>query len=397
MKKRTVTVLLASLAGSLAASVGCGEGVLPESGAVVYHSPARVESPRPESIAVAERRLTPEQQEQYGAILESFEQNAPTLLRRADIEARLEQIETVFIVSGRYFDLLAIFQEDVRTHGLETPAAPALVWGYLQLGQRKLARQMLDDMIAAFSDAPLVWILDGSYWLMDAETSQTAARRAVESFRKALAISPNFPTFRRMSPAVIQQQIRELERRLPAEANVEAVVEPAVEADIVEPGEVEEAVVEEAVVEEAVAEVPAAEEPEVEQPVVEEPQASAGPSAAVLVARGQLLMARGDDQLAEAQRLFQQALAVDPEHLDAAMGLLYVAARSGAPDAMLRAQVERIEGYDHLTARQAYDLGLFSARTLKNRDLATRLLTRSRDLDAAHAERVGIARLLESL
>lgn len=79
------------------------------------------------------------------------------------------------------------------------------------------------------------------------------------------------------------------------------------------------------------------------------------------------------------------------------MGLLFVAERSGAPHQLLKEQVERIEGYNHLTARQAYELGLFSSRTLKNRNLATRLLVRSSELDPQLAQRVGIKALLDNL
>ncbi|MFU8804053.1 MAG: hypothetical protein ACNA8W_09620, partial [Bradymonadaceae bacterium] len=64
---------------------------------------------------------------------------------------------------------------------------------------------------------------------------------------------------------------------------------------------------------------------------------------------------------------------------------------------MLKEQVERIAAEDHLTARQAYDLGLFCARTLKNQELATRLLVQSSELDPQFAKRVGIEALLESL
>ncbi|MFU8802834.1 MAG: hypothetical protein ACNA8W_03395, partial [Bradymonadaceae bacterium] len=340
MKKTMQNVVMMSVLGTVICGLAaCGDGVLPETGAVVYHSPAQVETLSPQTIASPAPTLSREHLEQYAPILESFESNASNLLRRPDIETRLEQIESVFVVSGRYFELVAIFQEDVKAHGLDTPAAPALGWAYLQLGQRKLARDLIDRMITEKPESSVSWLLDGNYWLVDAESSQSSARKAKESFEKALAVEPGFRPFRRMGPSSIRQQVQQLERRLPDPGTEPVEVAQVEEHPVVEEPVVEEApVVEEPVVEDApvVEEAPGVEDtpivedaPGIENtPVEMEIQT---PNAAILVAHGQRAMARGDGHLEQAQSFFQQALAADEKNLEAAMGLLYVAARSGAP------------------------------------------------------------------
>ena len=405
---------LKALVVALAVAIGavsCGEGVLADPQGVVYLTPFNADQVQAGLVEDRPPTLDGQDERNYREVREQFAQRASLLLQRTDVIPQLESIEQVFLFSGHYLELIKIYEDHVREHGVDNIAGPSLAFAYIQLGQRQLSREIIQRLIEERPEDALTWAVAGAFHLQDAGSSTTAARQARDAFVQALEVDPGFAPFRGMSPVILRRQIEDLNRRLPdgealalAEAQeaqengredradelshdssvpTDAIADPQPEPEL-EPEPLEPEPLEE----EATAE---AEAPSTETPELDIPQERASHS----VARGRADLQRGPDHLTSAQAHFQRALELEPENLDAATGLLLVAARSGAPEDILRAQVNRIAEHPALTARQAYELGLFSLRNLNDRDLAASLLERVRDMDPSFARRVDIDALLQ--
>ncbi len=386
---RRIKSRIAPLVGALllvtGCLTGCADEFVPDVDGHVYHWNWQQTT---ETSRVIQDRMpqVPEAEEQhYREVVERFNSRAPMLFERDDIISQLRHLEQVYMLSGRYLELVALYEADVDRRGVESRVAPALVWAYVQLGQERAARDLVQELIEARPDEASTWVVAGAFHLQRAQTSTEAARNARDAFATALEVEPEFAGFMGFTTNLLTMQVRELSRRIPDEPRV--IGEPEVEEEAEEVAEVEEEV-EEVEAAEEVAEVEEAEEAE-EAP--EPPQERASHH----VALGQGAMQLGRDHFEEAQQHFQRALRVEPDNLDAAIGLMLVAARSGAPDDLVRDQLDLIADQDHLTARQAYELGLFARRSLNDHTRATSLLERVRQLDPAFAERVGVDALLQ--
>ncbi|TXD35214.1 hypothetical protein FRC98_17260 [Lujinxingia vulgaris] len=408
-----------ALLGTVAlATAGCSEADLPEADSLVYLSPwsgrdLQAEPARASSPAL----LSEAERANYTEIADSFVQNAPSLLTRADVVQRLESIEQVFLLTGRYMELVALYQDAVEAGGTSSPAAPALAWSYVQLGQEAQARELIDQLKTTRPDEAVVHVLDASLNLAQMERESAAADRALAAFKRARQLDPAFGPFRGLNAAGIAEQINRLEARQArttgatqnavSSANAaqnNADVQPPVAQNQPAAGQNPD---EETQPPAAQNELPSAQPPAAQNPIaagqpptaqnsaVLQPSAP-GPQqqAAIMVADGQITMARGEDHFEEAQRYFRRALEFEPNNIAAGLGLLQIASRSGAPDEMVRSQIELLEKQPDLNARQAYELAMIALRRLNDRPLATSLLQKVQDLDPRYAERVGVDALL---
>ena len=390
----------AALGFALLGLTGCGEGVLPESEEVVYFSPLATSIPDARPLPDGRPELSDEDRAAYMPIVESFRASGDELLRRPDVEARLQSIETVFALTGNYFELVALFQKEVEAHGVDSPVAPRLAWAYLQLGQQRLGRDLIDAIQKARPDDALSWLLEGAYWLDEAETSADAARKTIAAWTTVLEKDPNFPDFQGFNAETLRQRINALQARLPAE-DAEPAEDTAVAAapEAPQPAEPAPAEAEAAAPEPepvVAEEAPPAEETSAEEAPAPAPEpapvAQAEPSAPILAACGQIALSSGDAKAA--RRHFAEALKADPDHLDAAVGHLHASARLGADAPALTEAAQKLAERDDLPARTAYELGLFGLRTLKEPDLARRFFDRVRRADPAFAERVRLDALM---
>lgn len=420
-RRTTGRALSLALLGAIAlATAGCSEADLPEADSLVYLSPwsgrdLQAEPARASSPA----RLSEAEQANYKEIADSFVQNAPSLLTRADVVQRLESIEQVFLLTGRYMELVALYQDAVEAGGPASPAAPALAWSYVQLGQEPQARALIDQLKTTRPDEAVVHVLDASLHLAQMERDSSAAARALASFQRARQLDPAFGPFRGLNAAGIAEQINRLEAR---QARTTGATQNAVSsantaqnnADVQPPVAQNQPTAEQNPGEES--QPPLAQNPpsvdDTQLPITPDPavqnqlpttqnspvlQPSApGPQqqAAIMVADGQITMARGEDHFEEAQRYFRRALEFEPNNIAAGLGLLQIASRSGAPDEMVRSQIELLNRQPALNARQAYELAMIALRRLNDRSLATSLLQKVQDLDPRYAERVGVDALL---
>lgn len=407
------------LAALLTASVlGCGDGVLAEGGGDVYFTPWNADQVQPTVIEDRQPVLPPEQSDNYEEVVRGFSAQAPDLLQRPDVVDVLGPIEQSFLLSGKYLDLVDIYREHYEQHGVGSVAAPALAWTYMQLGNAPALAELKEEMLEHRADDPLTWVIVGNIHMRQADASMESARRAKEAFERVLELDPQFGGFKATEPAALRQQLDALRRRVPdepaEETDVDAVAaapmhhveegdeptpivdaseaaEPAEEEEDIYGGDADEPageIAEEQVEEQVDPDGEIDEEDTAEDEDVTEAQA------AHYVVRGQQAFQRGSDHYPEAQDHFRRALDLDSDNVDAGIGLLRIAARTGAPDEMLYEQVDRFVDRE-LSAQQAYDLGLFCLRRLNDRDRATSLLQRVQQKDPSFARRVGVDSLLD--
>ncbi|MBA2663411.1 MAG: hypothetical protein H0U74_14075 [Bradymonadaceae bacterium] len=390
MKQRALPIIALSLVAALWA---CGEGVLPAADGAVHFSPIQPNLIAPKTLTAPLPELSAEEIARYKPIIDGFQGNADILLRRPDVEARLEQIESVHVVSGRYFEIVALYQTDVAKHGLSSPAAPSLAWAWMQSGQKKLARELIDRFLKERPEAAISWLLDGAYWLPDAQKSTPAALQTVASWNKVLAIDPGFASFKGFNARILRQQIELIEQRLATEPD--AATSEQVQALHVEqePAQPEIDAVAEAIEAQAQAQV----EAEQTAPDVEQAAPQPQPSTAVLVAQGQIALSRGADHHGQARALFERALTIEADNINAAVGLFNADRLAGAERHVLQRELRKLAAHPQITAAHAFELGMFAHRGAKDVELAIVLFERCQQLDAAYAERAGVMALLTRL
>lgn len=401
MKKRVTLQVIALGFGALIAGLGtgCGDGVLPADNGAQTFSPLQTSPITSRTLNAPPSDVPPEVLANYGPIIDGFEKNSETLLRRNDIEPRLEQIESVYVATGRYLELVAIYQTDVEKHGLDSAASASLVWAWMQIGQRKKARDLIDRLIKEKPQSATTWFLEGAYWLPDAQTASEPAKKTIAAWQKTLELDPGFSNFKSFNAATLRQQISHLQQRVASSplnaANAQQSAVPAPQAAAPEKPAVEE-------VSEPVVEAPRVEEKPVEKP--EETEASAQEiqeiekpqeSADVLVAQGQIALSRG--QQAQARMFFTRALAAESDNIGAAVGMFNVRRLEGAEREVLLKDLKTLAAHPKMTAQHAYELGMFAVRGAKDNALAIELFERTMQLDAGYAERAGVPALVKRL
>ena len=358
-----------------------------------------------------------EQNPEYRQIIEGFRANADVLFARQDIAKRLDQIEQVFLGTGRYLELVAIYQDVVAERGLKNPAATRLAWAYVRLGQEKQARRLLDRLLEVQPQNPEVYFIDGSFWFNRARQSQTAAARTILAWRRVVELDPNFEGYRKIGAADLKRQTRQLQSQLPKPA--EQIVQAAEAEDKGQATGADEggAPAVDQMPGGEQAEQPAAEEGESDagrKPVAEadagtaqeqtapapaEPdagRADAGPTAdqpqrtptPILLTRADLALGQG--KLDRATSLFQKVLDRDSDNLDVRIGLVRVERQRTPDDPKVAEKVRQLAEADNLTASQAYDLGLFAKVKLGDDPLARQLWKKVRELDPDYADRLGL-------
>lgn len=405
--------ILAGIAAIITLSTGCGEGVVDDDADTVYFAPLERDELRTERIAAPEGP-SDEQVAQVKPIIDGFSENAGALFARGDIESRLPQIEQVFVSTGHYLDLVAIYQNVVDTQGISSRATALLVRHYLRLGQRHLARDLLDEMIAERPDDPQTWFLNGTFWLPKLEGSEEAGARVIASWQKVLDLDANFEGFEQANLPPLREQLEALRQRVPQAAVRKAVAELDEEGAAAEetgpdekPRELEAAEQQEAPRETADAELP---EADAELPAHRDPSDADGEPApeaqpapeeskeaepvAITLARADMALGQGD--AGGAKELFEEVLEREPTNVDATVGIV----RSGWQDDessrnQLATTLRELAERDDLTPRQQYDIGQFAFTKMQDPKLAAKLWKEAKERDPKLADRVGLDRLIE--
>lgn len=389
-----------------ATSSACTDSTFADPQDVVYLTPMNAHKVEAGPVEDQIPQFRSEEDDNYKQVREQFSRRAGLLLQREDVVSQLESIEQVYYLSGYYLELIKIYQDHIEEFGVTNIAGPSLVFAYVQTGQDRLARELILRLKEDAPEDPLTWVVAGRYHLQNSQSSAREAREARDSFQRALALDPNLGNFRGMNATVLRAQIDDLNRRIPPEQlaasdsspselqeqrDLLALTETAEQEE--SPGEGQQELEPESLDRDESAlfeeqEIALLEAPPAAEPVAEE-------SAAHFIALGRAELQQGSSRLEASQAHFRRALEIEPENLDAAIGLLLIAGRSGAPEEMLTQQIQRIEEHPALTARQAYEMALFTMRSLNDRDLANMLLQRVQDLDPSFARRVNTDALIQ--
>jgi hypothetical protein len=400
--KRTIQWVMVSFL--LVAGVAC-EGVVPERRDVRNFAPFQTAAPQPTQFEDRGPQLSEAEKNVYEPIIDGFQKNHEALLRRADIVEQLERIENVYVQAGRYLDLYAIYQKDVKAHGLESPAAERLAWGHIRLGQQQAARELIEDLVAGKGSAT-AYFLSGAYFMQWDGSTPEGQDQAAKAWKKTVELDPRFRGFEGITASMLNEQVVRLDAMLAANppkpapasttpvAAAAAVVEAAAKVPVpvevpVEAGAAAEVVEPVAEVVEPVAVAPV--EP-VEAP---KPAMDLETQYRVAVARGELLAAEGNLKAAEDAFLIAKTFKADG--VEAELGQL----RAGWGLESARVEVARrmrlLSQRNDLTARQVYDIGLFAFSKMDDRAFAREMLTRVKTMDPALAAQLQVDQLLSRL
>jgi tetratricopeptide (TPR) repeat protein len=191
----------------LALSLGCGQGSEPLDPMVQTFSALEEERFVPRIITDPGPQVMAEEATRVKAILDGFERNADELLSRGEIASRLGVIESAYVVAGRYFELVALYQRHVETHGTASHAAPRLVWSWLRLGQEQRAGKLAEQLLIARPEDPIAWFLQGAYWVRYAANDAQIARNVIMAWKKTLALDPMFVGYDDIDAAALRQEI----------------------------------------------------------------------------------------------------------------------------------------------------------------------------------------------
>ncbi|MFB6350693.1 MAG: hypothetical protein ABEN55_17290 [Bradymonadaceae bacterium] len=411
-----VAILAAVTLGACSSSDGGGDD------STVYFTPLERQKSVTESVEPPSPPISLEDRPSYQQIISGFRTRAVELLKRDGIEQRLEQIERVFLGTGKYLELVAIYQDAYEKLGAESPVAERLAWSYIRLGQRKQARKLLDELKQARSDDATVAFLEGFYWMNTGQKSPKALARAVLQWRRVLELDPDFSGFRRVSARSLKAQIGRIERRLPKAPEAIVGGETAGDGGPKAEGRGQKAEgggpkAEDggqkaqgggpmragasdqtgAAGREETSETSSARQEQAES--AETKPSETAQKGGDDKSQGQtptgVVMMRADKalesgELNKADRLYRKVLDREPEHVGARMGLLRVGWKSDPDNPETVKYARQLASSGDLSARQAYELSLFAKVRLKKPKLAESLRQRVRELDPEFAKKVGI-------
>ncbi len=379
-------------------ATGCSEGVQPDQREVVYFTAIETDQVEPEVIPDPGPSVTKAQSSGYDPIVNGFLQNHERLIAREDITTQIDRIERVFTALGKFHQLVAIYRDDYEERGVESHVADRLAWAYIRLGQRKKARETLDELLAARPQDPMVHFLDGAFYLQREQRTVEQMRNLVGSWKRVVELDPNFSGPEGLNAQVLKQQIAKFEQQI----------------EQVDPGGGPKAAVSSAgeMVWRALATAPTKPVPEV-APEPEEPQsptipaegesdeeeptegeevaeaptepapAPKGPKTKaqryrLLVAKGEIALSQG--KYGEAKQMFLQARAVQPQGFDGEFG--HLKARWAAEEQArndVSTQMRALADRKGLTAKQKVELATFLWTKMARKDLAKRLYEEAAD------------------
>lgn len=394
------TIQWAAIGAVLALNVAC-DGVHPDRRDVRYFAPFQTTVPKPQQLEDRGPQLTDSERNVYEPIIDGFQKNHDALLRRDDITEQLERIENVYVEAGRYLDLYAIYQADYARFGMESPSVERLAWGSIRLGQQKAARTLIDELINKRGNATS-YFLDGAYWLQWDPTSPDSLAKTVKAWKKTLALDPDYRGFENITAAMISEQLARMEESLAqnppakeaespvesaravadaASTKAEAATKPA--EPIVEPTMVEPEVVREKTVEPLSVKSPAS------------PKQDAETQYRIAVARGDMLVA--DGKLKAAEDAYLIAKSIKPNGFEAEFGQLRAGWNSEGARAEVSRRVRILSERKDLTARQAYDIGLFALSQMQDKPLAKAMFTKVKTLDPVLATQLDVDGVLKRM
>ena len=386
--------------------------------------------------------------DKLGSLFESFEKNAPRLLRQNDLGPRVEMIERAYITSGRYMDLVAIYRKDVEEHGLKEGLSPIrLTWAMVRLGQEDEAKRLLGEILALRPTDADAWFLYGAYWIKYARSSSDAAKKVVLAWRKVVELDPNFrgfeginaPTLKRETDAIakgtpiLPGELELLEATLTSKAKEPAtsptdektptdVTTPDGEAPSEQPGEAtpdettaipaENAPVETVVPEDVAKETTPVVDNVAEtapSPTPPTPEKTGPEPMTVLMGRAQLALAQGEN--AQAAGFIRAAISA---HAPEGKFDKLAESKQGSGDIFALVRISWQSNHDRNGAARAfrglatrvkgekdatltYEMAMFAWKEMEDRPLAIELFEQFASLDPERARSMNIDKVIDSV
>lgn len=357
---------------------------------MVYFTAVETKTLQPQEIPDPGSGLNESQFTSSSAIADGFITGHERLLAEAEISRRIGQIEAIFIALGRFHELMAIYRDDFEKRGAASHVADRYAWGLVRLEHQKLAREVLDTLVAARPDDARVHFLDGAYYLKEQPPPLEDFPKIVAAWKRLLEVDPEFSGFDGVDAAFVRQQVARFEAQIPATAaatDVVAVEEVAEPEETVDVPEVVEAV-EVAEVAEVSEVAEAAEVAEVAEPAeVEEPiTMSKEQRVQLLVARGEIALSQGNIRIAEEN--FIRAKALLPDDFSATLGHLKAGWETQSARNKVATETRQLAEREDLTADQRLKLGTFMWAKLGRADLAKVQWQRAEAQDASLAPQV---------
>lgn len=370
-------------------------------------APRVIVDPGPEVLKDDAARVKP--------VLEGFERNADEILTRGDLAQRIALIESAYMISGRYMDLLVIYQQHVAKHGAASSAAPRLVWSWLRLGQEKRAGELAAQLLKARPDDATAWFLQGAYWVRYAADDVEITRDVIMAWKKTLALDPVFIGFDEIDAPTLKAEIERMNASLKmtdaqaaerAAAHLAKLLSAAPQPPTTPPVEQPPVAAQPPVVEQppTIPQPPVVEQP----PVVAQPQAPA--PLALTLARAQLAADSGQrDQAvgylreARLRHLPGPDLVAAIQAQGAALtnadliAFLEVSWRLEQDRPALARATREAAKRPGMTGPQLWSLALFSLRQLEDRPLTGQLLDRLEREHPEDAKRLDAAKLRAQL
>ncbi len=339
---------------------------------MVYFTAIETDTLKPTPIPDPGVQLSKAQMVSSSTIADGFIENHARLLEDGEIVARIEQIENIFLATGRYHELMAIYRDDWEKRGTQSFVADRYAWGLVRLGQRKASREVINQLLVARPTEGRIHFLDGAQYLQEQPPNPEKFPAIVRAWQRVLEFEPDYRGFEGITAALLKAEIEKFESRIPTAGAPVAVPTAPQPVAVVEPIEPVEPAVDEPVVDEPAAVEPASDEPTIDEPAV---AAAARPVERtdrqryqLEVAKGQIALGQGNYRAAE--EAFLIARAILPGDFEAEFGHLQSGWATLEARARVSDGVRKLAERDDLTPPQRVELGIFLWSKLGRQDLA---------------------------
>jgi len=209
-------LLLAALTFPLAA--GCEASADPDHR--IWFQPLEHRRPASASLNPLPPPASQDEIKGFREIFSGVEAAPAALFSRDNIDRWADQIEGIYLRSGRYLELIGIYQRAVDQLGVDSKAGPRLAWTYVRLGQRHLAGPLLDELERLRPDDPSVHFVRGAYHFNRGGLSggsRQAMARAILAWEQTLSLDEDFSGFGPFESQSLRDQINRLEQQLDAD------------------------------------------------------------------------------------------------------------------------------------------------------------------------------------
>ena len=423
---RTAHIWFYTLA-ALVFYTGCDVATHPESRKTTLFS--SLETRRIDPIVIENKmpKLTSQEQATYTTIVDGFAKNADARLAEDEVVRHIERVDQIYIMTGRYLELVKIYEDDYKKRGLKSRVIGRLAFAYVRLDQATAARPLIDEMLAYAPNDPTAHFIDGMYWLRQPRTVENLGR-AMEAIETTLRIEPRFTGYEGIDAEQLKSQLDQLRQIVPADWK--AQIAAAQEAEGTEPQEKPESIPEGTNnaqtnngqtnnVEEQPEPTEAPNETEPTEPTEPIDDAKPGisdPSLAVtnrapqqeeatisigkeemyllLVAEAEIAINEG--RAKEAETKFNAAKQLRPDGFEAEFGHLKAGWRVESARNEIARKI-RVLAKRELNAQQSYDVGLFVLTNMVDKELTKTLWQRTLDQDPELAKRVDLKTLMTNL